>query len=110
MVGICRQALDNTFLTHVFDYPDSFGQGNPPETPPEKVKGEPWAFVLRDVMKYENTLDDAITRIEESNRTCNLIIGIGDGKSGLVNGIEYSGYVAIPYKYNRTTFLFICMD
>lgn len=77
---------------------DSFGQGNPPSTPPEKVKGEPWAFVLRDVMKYESSLDSAITRIETSNRTCNLIIGIGDGKENLVNGIEYSGYVAIPYK------------
>lgn len=79
-------------------YVDSFGQGNPPETPPEKVQGEPWAYVLRDVMKYTQTLEEGIARIENSNRTCNLIIGIGDGKSNLVNGIEYSGYVAIPYK------------
>jgi hypothetical protein len=78
-------------------YPDdSFGQGTD-DTPPEKVKGEPWMFVLRDVLKYQTSMDDAITYIEEANRTCNLILGIGDGEAGIVNGIEYSGYVAIPY-------------
>mmetsp|Transcript_23858 Transcript_23858/g.34996 ORF Transcript_23858/g.34996 Transcript_23858/m.34996 type:complete len:437 (+) Transcript_23858:63-1373(+) len=78
-------------------YPDdSFGQGTE-NTPPEKVKGEPWMFVLRDVMKYENSLESAINRIQNANRTCNLIIGIGDGEASMVNGIEYSGYVAVPY-------------
>lgn len=78
-------------------YPDdSFEQGTE-DTPPQKVQGEPWMFILRDVMKYETSLEDAITRIQNSNRTCNLIIGIGDGEESYVNGIEYSGYVAIPY-------------
>ncbi len=54
-------------------------------------------FILRDVMKYENSLTSAIDRIQTSNRTCNLIIGVGDGEEARVNGIEYSGYVAIPY-------------
>jgi len=78
-------------------YPDdSFGQGTV-ATPPQKVQGEPWMFILRDVMKYENSLTSAIDRIQTSNRTCNLIIGVGDGEEARVNGIEYSGYVAIPY-------------
>eukprot|EP00286_Rhodomonas_abbreviata_P021890 CAMPEP_0181308452 /NCGR_PEP_ID=MMETSP1101-20121128/11470_1 /TAXON_ID=46948 /ORGANISM="Rhodomonas abbreviata, Strain Caron Lab Isolate" /LENGTH=445 /DNA_ID=CAMNT_0023414835 /DNA_START=22 /DNA_END=1359 /DNA_ORIENTATION=- len=78
-------------------YPDdSFGQGTE-NTPPEKVHGEPWMYVLRDVLQFEDTLEAAEKRISDSNRTCNLIIGVGDGKSGAVNGIEYSGYVAVPY-------------
>lgn len=81
---------------------DSFGQGTD-DTPPEKVRGEPWMFVLRDVLKYEDSLESAVDRIENSDRTCNLIIGIGDGEEGMVNGIEYSGYVAVPY--NDTTLL-----
>lgn len=81
---------------------DSFGQGTE-NTPPQKVKGEPWMYILRDVLKYENSLDEAILRIQNSNRTCNLIIGIGDGEAGMVNGIEFSGYVAVPY--NDSTLL-----
>ena len=78
-------------------YPDdSFGQGTE-DTPPQKVKGEPWMFVLRDIAKYEDSLDSALDRIESTERTCNLIIGVGDGEAEMVNGVEYSGYVAVPY-------------
>lgn len=81
---------------------DSFGQGTP-DTPPEKVKGEPWMFILRDVLKYEDSMVGAIDRIQNSERTCNLIIGVGDGEAGIVNGVEYSGVVATPY--NDTTLI-----
>ena len=67
------------------------------------MEGEPWAYILRDVLKYSTDLSSAVTRIETSNRTCNLIIGLGSGKDNLVNGLEYSGYVAIPY--NDSTLL-----
>jgi isopenicillin-N N-acyltransferase like protein len=78
-------------------YPDdSFGQGTI-NTPPEMVKGEPWMFVLRDVLQYETSLDSAKARISTSNRTCNLIIGLGDGEVGRSNGVEYSGRVANFY-------------
>lgn len=78
-------------------YPDdSFGQGTD-NTPPEKVKGEPWMFVLRDVLQFETSLESAKARVTNANRTCNLIIGIGDGKNGKVNGVEYSGRVANFY-------------
>jgi hypothetical protein len=75
---------------------DSFGQGTE-NTPPEKVHGKPWMYVLRDVLQFSSTLEEGIKSIQESNRTCNLIIGLGDGKENYVNGIEYSGYVANPY-------------
>jgi len=78
-------------------YPDdSFGQGTE-DTPPEKVHGEPWMFILRDVLQYSDSLESGIQRITEANRTCNLIIGLGDGEENMVNGIEFSGYVAVPY-------------
>jgi isopenicillin-N N-acyltransferase-like protein len=58
-------------------------------------------FVLRDVLQYEDSLTGAQNRITNANRTCNLIIGVGDGEIGKANGVEYSGYVANFYEdYN----------
>ncbi len=81
---------------------DSFGQGTD-HTPAQKVAGKPWMFVLRDVLQFSTSLADAEASIAAANRTCNLIIGVGDGQAGVVNGIQYSGYVAVPY--NDTTLL-----
>lgn len=79
-------------------YPDdSFGQGTD-NTPPEKVHGIPWMFLLRDVLTTSKSAEEAILAIQNANRTCNLIIGVGDGKSKTVTGIQYSGYVAQPYR------------
>jgi len=78
-------------------YPDdSFGQGTD-NTPPEKVHGQPWMFVLRDVLQFETTLEAGLKHIQDANRTCNLIIGLGDGKAEHAYGIQYSGYVANAY-------------
>ena len=78
-------------------YPDdSFGQGTD-NTPPEKVHGEPWMFVLRDTLQFASSLNEAKDRVTNSNRTCNLIIGLGDGDDAHVFGTEYSGYVANYY-------------
>jgi isopenicillin-N N-acyltransferase like protein len=81
-------------------FPDeSFEQGKSLgwEYPPEKVKGEPWMFILRDILQFSNSLDEAKDRITNANRTCNLIIGLGDGEENMVNGVEFSGYVANFY-------------
>jgi hypothetical protein len=80
------------FLLQVYFADDSFGQGTFPEgdTPPEKVKGEPWMFVLRDVLQFADSLESGIQRITDSNRTCNLIIGLGDGEENMVNGKQLS--------------------
>ena len=79
---------------------DSFGQGTP-NTPPEKLQGEPWMSVVRNILQHTTSLDDAVASVEAAERTCNLIIGVGDGKvsdsTPMVNGIEYSGRVAVPY-------------
>ena len=78
-------------------YPDdTFGQGTP-NTPPEKVHGKPWMFVVRDILQHTDTLDAGVASVQNADRTCNLIVGVGDGKAEMVKGIEYSGYVANPY-------------
>jgi hypothetical protein len=87
---------DETFLQGANTQPT-------PYSPPEKVKGEPWMFVLRDILKYTDSIDAALEKIEKSERTCNLIIGVGDGQKGIVNGVQYSGYVANAY--NDSTLL-----
>jgi hypothetical protein len=75
---------------------DSFGQGTD-NTPPEEVHGIPWMYLLRDVLATAKSAKEGIEMIQQANRTCNLIIGVGDGKAKTVNGLEYSGLVAIPY-------------
>mmetsp|Transcript_4788 Transcript_4788/g.6599 ORF Transcript_4788/g.6599 Transcript_4788/m.6599 type:complete len:452 (+) Transcript_4788:41-1396(+) len=78
-------------------YPDdSFGQGTD-NTPPEKVHGQPWMYILRDILQFDDSLEAAKSRISSANRTCNLILGVGDGKSGQVSGVQFSGYVSTFY-------------
>jgi len=67
-------------------YPDStFGK--------ESRIGIPFIYVLRDILQFDNTLDDAINRLENTKRTCDLILGVGDGKLGYFRGFEYSSSV-----------------
>jgi hypothetical protein len=37
--------------------------------------GIPWNFMLRDVLQYDSTLDDATNRMASSHRTCDVIFG-----------------------------------
>ncbi|XP_072044139.1 protein dcd1A-like [Amphiura filiformis] len=64
-------------------YPDdSFGS--------ESRFGIPFTYILRDVLQFDNTLDDAVNRMANAHRTCNLILGVGDGKLGTFRGVQYS--------------------
>lgn len=55
-------------------YPDdTFGK--------ESRFGNPFTFVLRDVLQWDRTLNESIHRMKTTRRTCNLILGVGDGKS-----------------------------
>jgi len=65
------------------DYPDStFGT--------ESRIGVPFVFLLRDILQFDNTLQDALKRIVNVKRTCDLILGVGDGKISEFRGIAYS--------------------
>jgi len=67
-------------------YPDSsFGS--------ESRIGVPFIFLLRDILNLDYTVDDAINRMINSKRTCDLILGVGDGKIEEFRGMEYSSSV-----------------
>lgn len=54
-------------------FPDkSFGK--------ESRIGVPFTFLLRNILQFDNTLNASITRIQTAHRTCDLILGVGDGK------------------------------
>lgn len=51
--------------------------------------GNPFTFVLRDVLQWDSTLEESIKRMKTTKRTCNLILGVGDGK-GEFRSFQYS--------------------
>lgn len=64
-------------------YPDkSFG----PET--YLAKGYPFGYIIRDVLQFDSTLEEATKRITTATRTCDLILGVGDGKSNDFSGFQ----------------------
>ncbi|CAE7921102.1 dcd1A, partial [Symbiodinium sp. KB8] len=50
--------------------------------------GVPFTFILRDM------LQDSQHRLSTANRTCYLVLGVGDGKEEMVNAVKYSYSVA----------------
>ena len=65
-------------------YPDeSFG--------PEEyfAPGYPFGYLIRDVLQFDASLDEATFRIQNATRTCDLLLGAGrrDAFSG---GVRYS--------------------
>lgn len=60
----------------------------------ESRKGIPFTYLLRDILQYDKSLDDSKFRMENANRTCNLILGVGDGKDEIFNSVRYSHSVA----------------
>mmetsp|Transcript_60711 Transcript_60711/g.130970 ORF Transcript_60711/g.130970 Transcript_60711/m.130970 type:complete len:448 (+) Transcript_60711:69-1412(+) len=62
-------------------YPDdTFGK--------ESRVGVPFVFLLRDILHSDKALDDSIDRMQSATRTCDLILGVGDGKSQASQGSE----------------------
>eukprot|EP01116_Phalansterium_solitarium_P021722 TRINITY_DN6884_c0_g5_i1.p1 TRINITY_DN6884_c0_g5~~TRINITY_DN6884_c0_g5_i1.p1 ORF type:complete len:449 (+),score=180.95 TRINITY_DN6884_c0_g5_i1:148-1494(+) len=67
-------------------YPDdTFGS--------ESRIGLPFIFLLREILQFDLTIDDAINRMANAKRTCDLILGVGDGKMTEFRGFEYSSSV-----------------
>lgn len=64
-------------------FPDpSFGK--------ESRVGVPFIFMLREILQFDKTIDSAIKRMQDKRRTCDLILGVGDGKAGKMRGFQYS--------------------
>jgi hypothetical protein len=71
-------------------YPDdTFGR--------ESRFGIPFTYILRDFLQWDNSLNESLTRITNANRTCDLILGVGDGVNAAFRGIEYSASTANFY-------------
>ena len=47
--------------------------------------GYPFTMVLRDILQYDNNVDDSITRLANTKRTCNLLFGVGIYKKAREN-------------------------
>jgi len=81
---------------------DTFGK--------ESRFGVPFTYLLRDILQFDEKLDQALNHITDAARTCDLILGVGDGKltSLPFRGIQYSHSVANFYidtdmmPYNET--------
>eukprot|EP00054_Salpingoeca_dolichothecata_P003339 m.26484 g.26484 ORF g.26484 m.26484 type:complete len:436 (-) comp13773_c0_seq2:137-1444(-) len=68
-------------------FPDStFGR--------ESRFGIPFTFLLRDILQFDESLSQAQERITNAARTCDLILGVGDGKAKMFSGVQYSYSVA----------------
>ncbi|TFG96493.1 MAG: hypothetical protein E4H13_12075 [Calditrichales bacterium] len=52
--------------------------------------GIPFMFLLRDILQYDNSLDEAINRIQNAPRTTSLLFGVGDGEMGQLRGFQTS--------------------
>nr|KAG5714794.1 hypothetical protein BaRGS_000282 [Batillaria attramentaria] len=59
--------------------------------------GVPFTFILRDILQFDNTLEDSLKRLTDAKRTCDLILGVGDGKERAFRGVQYSASVANFY-------------
>jgi len=52
--------------------------------------GVPFIFLLKNILMYDVTVDDATNRMINSRRTCDLMLGVGDGKLKQFRGYQYS--------------------
>jgi len=55
--------------------------------------GIPFTFILRDILQFDEELDDTINRLMNAHRTCDLILGAGDGNAQTFRAFQYSASV-----------------
>ena len=68
---------------------DTFGK--------ESRFGIPFVFVLRDILQFDSSLTAAQKRLTTAKRTCDLILGVGDGNTKEFRSVQYSHSVANFY-------------
>ena len=56
----------------------------------ESYAGTPFVYLLRDFLEFDSSVWESVKRIQNANRTCNLILGVGDGKTGAARGFASS--------------------
>jgi len=65
-------------------------------------RGTPFTFVLRDILQFDKTKEDAIDRMNTTDRTCAIFVGVGDNTSNEMDVVQYS-YESLT-AYNSTTY------
>jgi len=62
----------------------------PVSTDPNSEFGEPFAYLLRDILQFGNDLDSSMKIIQDTRRTCRIHVGVGSQKDKRMNGIMMS--------------------
>lgn len=58
------------------------------------AEGYPFGFLIRDILQFDKSIDDATNRITNAKRTCDLLLGVGDGNENSFRGYQYAPSVA----------------
>jgi len=56
----------------------------------ESFAGVPFVYALRDILEFDNSYEDSVARLQGANRTCDLILAVGDGKAATARSFAYS--------------------
>lgn len=56
--------------------------------------------MLRDVLQWDNSLGDSMKRMQTVKRTCNLILGVGDGKITPSDKGDVIPFHAVQYSHS----------
>lgn len=56
----------------------------------DSFAGMPFMLLLREILQYDTSLDEAIDRVRRTPRTTSLMYGIGDGELGQLRGLQTS--------------------
>jgi len=59
--------------------------------------GYPFTYVLRDLLQFANSTDDATNILANTPRTCDILMGFGDGKANEFRGYQWSYSVLNVY-------------
>lgn len=52
--------------------------------------GYPWHFLTRDILQFDVDISSAINRIEQTERTCSIFLGLGDNSTNQFRVVEYA--------------------
>lgn len=67
------------------DFPPYFGN--------ESRVGEPFVFLLRNILQFQSSLAGAVSYINSAVRTCHLLLAVGDGNTKEALAVQYSSDV-----------------
>jgi hypothetical protein len=60
--------------------------------------GNPWTYVLRDVVQFSNSIDTALTMLVNAQRTCSIHLGLGEShRNTSLSDDQSVGFLAIEY-------------